>query len=118
MRIVRELPVDGLHHAVRLAANRHRALEVFIDERVERAEQHSPTTLPLSQQRLARGRRINKFAVAVAIGLFAVGQLLLEGAPKSILPKTEYDTGPPSAGYFVGTVLRRALRENAPPLLS
>ena len=54
----------------------------------------------------------------VAIGLFAVGQLFLADAPKSILPKTEYDTGPPSLGFFVGTVLRRALRENAPPLVS
>ena len=54
----------------------------------------------------------------VAIGLFAVGQVLLTDAPKSILPKTEYDTGPPSAGFFVGTVLRRALCENAPPFVS
>jgi hypothetical protein len=54
----------------------------------------------------------------VAIGLFAAGQLFLPDTPKSILPKTEYDTGPPSAGYFVGTVLRRALRGNAPPLVS
>jgi hypothetical protein len=29
----------------------------------------------------------------VAIGLFAVGQLFLADTPKSILPKTEYDTG-------------------------
>jgi len=54
----------------------------------------------------------------VAIGLFAVGQVFLTDAPKSILPKTEYDTGPPSAGFFVGTVLRRVFRENAPPLVS
>ena len=54
----------------------------------------------------------------VAIGLFAVGQLFLADAPKSVLPKTEYDTGPPSLGFLVGTVLRRALRENAPPLVS
>ena len=54
----------------------------------------------------------------VAIGLFALGQLFLAEAPKSILPKTEYDTGPPSVGFFVGIVLRRALRENAPPLVS
>ena len=54
----------------------------------------------------------------VAIGLFAGGQLFLADAPKSILPKTEYDTGPPSVGLFVGTVLRRVLRENAPPLVS
>jgi hypothetical protein len=54
----------------------------------------------------------------VAICLFTVGQPFLADAPKSILPKTEHATGPPSVGFFVGTVLRRALRENAPPLLS
>jgi hypothetical protein len=54
----------------------------------------------------------------VAIGFFAAGSLFLADAPKSILPKTEHDTGPPSVGFFVGTVLRRALRENAPPLVS
>jgi hypothetical protein len=54
----------------------------------------------------------------VAIGLFAVGQLFLADAPKSILPKTEYDTGPPASSSFVATVLKRSLRENAPPLVS
>ena len=54
----------------------------------------------------------------VAIGLFAVGQVFLTDPPKSILPKTAYDTGPPSVGFFVGTVLRRALCENAPPFVS
>src|SRR6516164_9401164 len=34
----------------------------------------------------------------VAIGLFAVGQVFVTDAPKSILPNTEYDTGPPSLG--------------------
>jgi len=56
--------------------------------------------------------------ILVAIGLFTVGQLFSPDAPKSILPKTEYDTGPPSAGFFVATVLRRALCENAPPPVS
>jgi hypothetical protein len=56
--------------------------------------------------------------VLVAVQLFAVDHLVLSEAPKSILPKTEYDTGPPSVSSFAGTVLRRSLRENAPPLLS
>ena len=54
----------------------------------------------------------------VAIGLFAVGGVFLTDAPKGILPNRAYDTGPPSAGFFVGTVLRRALRENGPPMAS
>ena len=54
----------------------------------------------------------------VAIQLFAIGHLILPKAPKSILLCTECDTGPPSADSFVGTVLRRSLRENAPPVVS
>ena len=56
--------------------------------------------------------------VLVGIQLFAIGHLILPKAPKSILLCTECDTGPPSAGSFVGTVLRRSLRENAPPVVS
>jgi hypothetical protein len=56
--------------------------------------------------------------VLVAIQLFAVAQLILPEAPRRILLRTEHDTGPPWPGSFVGTVLRRSLRENAPPLVS
>jgi len=56
--------------------------------------------------------------VLVAIQLFAISHLVLPEAPKSILLSTEYDTGPPSDSFFLETVLRRSLRENAPPLLS
>jgi hypothetical protein len=62
--------------------------------------------------------KITFIPILVAIQLFAVDHLVLPEAPKSILPKTEYDTGPPSVSSFAGTVLRRSLRENAPPLLS
>jgi hypothetical protein len=54
----------------------------------------------------------------VGIQLYEIGYLILPDAHKSILPSAEYDTGPPSAGSFVETVLRRSLFENAPPLLS
>jgi hypothetical protein len=56
--------------------------------------------------------------VLVAIQLFAVRQLFLPEAPKSILLNMEYDTGPPASSSFVATVLKRSLRENAPPLVS
>ena len=46
--------------------------------------------------------------VLVAIQLFAIGNLILPEAPKSILPGTEYNTGPPLPGSLVGTVLKRA----------
>jgi hypothetical protein len=54
----------------------------------------------------------------VGMQLFPIGHLILPEPPKSILLGTERDTGPPSAGSFVGTVLRRSLRENAPPVVS
>jgi hypothetical protein len=56
--------------------------------------------------------------VLFAVQLFAVRHLFLPEAPKSILLNTEYDTGPPASSSFVATVLRRSLRENAPPLVS
>ena len=56
--------------------------------------------------------------VLVALRLFALSHLVLPETPKSFLRRTEYDTGPPSSGFFVGTVLRRSLCENAPPLWS
>ena len=58
------------------------------------------------------------FPLLLAIQRFAIGCLTLPEAPRSILLSTEYDTGPPSASFFVGTVLRRSLQENAPPLVS
>jgi hypothetical protein len=58
------------------------------------------------------------FPVLVAMQLFAIGHITLPEDPKIVLPSTEYDTGPPSASFFVGTVLRRSLPENAPPLAS
>ena len=56
--------------------------------------------------------------ILVAIQLFAVRHLFLPEAPKSILLNTEYDIGPPASSSFVATVLKRSLRENAPPLVS
>ena len=62
--------------------------------------------------------KISFSPVLVGIQLFAISHLVLPEAPKSILLSTEYDTGPPSASFFLETVLRRSLCENAPPLLS
>ena len=64
------------------------------------------------------GAKISFSPVLVGIQLFVIGQLILPETPRRILPSTEYDTGPPSVSSFIGTVLRRSLRENAPPLLS
>jgi hypothetical protein len=50
--------------------------------------------------------------------LFAVHRPVPPERPKTVLPKTEYDIGPPSVSSFAGTVLKRSLRQNAPPLLS
>jgi hypothetical protein len=57
------------------------------------------------------------FPVSLLTPLSAVEGLALPEAPESILRSTGYDTGPPWAGFFVGTVLRRSLRGNAPPFV-
>jgi hypothetical protein len=51
----------------------------------------------------------------VARRSLAISHLIPPEAPKDILLSPANDTGPPSAGFFVGTVLRRSLRENGPP---
>ena len=66
---------------------------------------------------LAKGN-VPFFPELVAIQLFAISHLTLPEAPRSIFLSTEYDTGPPGVSFFVRTVLRRSLPENAPPLLS
>jgi hypothetical protein len=66
---------------------------------------------------LAKGS-VPSFPGLVAIQLFAINNLTLPEAPRSILVSTEYDTGPPWVSFFVSTVLRRSLPENAPPLVS
>jgi hypothetical protein len=53
----------------------------------------------------------------VGFQLFAVRAVFLPEAPQSILLSLEYDTGPPASNSFVATVLKRSLRENAPPLV-
>jgi hypothetical protein len=55
--------------------------------------------------------------VLVGIQLFANRDVFFPEAPKSILLNMEYDTGPPASNSFVATVLKRSLRENAPPLV-
>jgi hypothetical protein len=62
--------------------------------------------------------RVLFFSVATAIPVFAVDGLAQPEAPRSILWNTEYNTGPPRGAFFVGTVLRRSLQENAPPVTS
>ncbi len=54
--------------------------------------------------------------VLIGIDLMAVGHLVLVRSPHRSLLSTEYDTGPPVGNFFVETVLKRSLRENAPPL--
>src|SRR5260370_13533838 len=55
--------------------------------------------------------KISFSPVLVGIQLFTISHLVLQEALKSTLLSTEYDTGPPSVSSFVGTVLRRSLRE-------
>jgi hypothetical protein len=87
IRIVANLPVNGLHHGMRLAPDGDCTPEVGVGERLERAEEATPTLIPKLHQRGARRWRIHKFRVTVAIRLLAVGR-------KKIRP-----AGPHIAGY-------------------
>jgi hypothetical protein len=55
--------------------------------------------------------------IPVGLRLLAVGHIVPVPAPQNTVLSTEYGTGPPVWNAFVGTVLRRSLCENAPPLL-
>ena len=70
--VVRELAVDGLHHGVGFAANGDGAGEVGVGEGLERGEEASPAGLPRGEERGAGGGRLFEFAVAIAVGFFAV----------------------------------------------
>ena len=71
--IVRDLPVDGLQHGVRLAADGHGAHHIFRLERVDRAQHASPAFFPPLHDVGARGRGGHfKFAIAKAVRLLAV----------------------------------------------
>lgn len=45
-----------------------------------------------------------------------LGHLVPVQSPHRTLLRTEYDTGPPVGNFFFRIVLKRSLRENAPPL--
>ena len=56
--------------------------------------------------------------VLVSLHLLPTAHFTFPEAPRNIAQNTEYDTGPPSTGFFVETVLQHCLRENAPPIVS
>jgi hypothetical protein len=56
--------------------------------------------------------------VLAAIQFLAISHLVLFEASETVLLSSANDAGPPSAGFFVGTVLRHSLQENGPPLQS
>ena len=61
--------------------------------------------------------KVRYSAILLGFQLLAVGNLLLAQPPERTLLGTEYDTGPPVGNPFVKIVLKRSLRENAPPLI-
>ena len=71
-RVVRHLPVDGLHDGVRFVADIDRAAEVGVGQRFERGEDRAPSRLPQCHQRGTRGGRRFEFGVTMAIWLLAV----------------------------------------------
>src|ERR1019366_4742049 len=65
--IVSDLPVDGLHHRVILAADGHRASDIDLAQWTESTPDAIPAVLPQLHQLRARGRRLDKLAVPLAV---------------------------------------------------
>src|SRR6266700_2405690 len=74
VRIMRDLPVDGLHDGVRLGANGNLSTQVVIAQRRERVENIFPSALPHFHQCGACFRRILEFRVAIAVRLLSVSR--------------------------------------------
>ena len=73
IRVVHDLAVDGLQHGMRFAVNGDRAAQVVRLQRVDRLENQMPILLPRAEHFFAFGVGVHdKFAVAIAVGLFAV----------------------------------------------
>src|SRR5579875_2530434 len=64
--IVRQLAIDGLQHRMRLTANGDLAAQVVLLQWLQRGKHAGPSLFPQRHQRRARGRRIDKLAVAIA----------------------------------------------------
>src|SRR5450759_525310 len=71
--IMSHLPVDGLHHRVFLAADGHRASDIGLAQRTQRAPYAIPAVLPEPHHLRARGRRLDELAVPLAVRLLAIG---------------------------------------------
>jgi hypothetical protein len=75
LAVVDELAVDGVHDGVGLAADEDGPAEVLRLQRVEGGEEALPAVLPpLHELRPGRAGRGLELAVAVAVGLLAVGR--------------------------------------------
>lgn len=62
--------------------------------------------------------KIKYSPILLEFQLLALPHFLLIQSPQRTALSTESDTGPPVGNCFVETVLRRSLRENAPPLIA
>jgi hypothetical protein len=70
--VMRHLPVDRLHHGMRLAANRYFLRQIILTQRLQRSKHASPSLFPRSQYRLARLRRIHKLQIPPPVRLFTI----------------------------------------------
>ena len=70
--VVRYLPIDGLHHRVRLAPDEDRPRKIRVRERLQRGKRYRPTVVPKLHYGFLRRGRLDKFAVAIAVRLFTV----------------------------------------------
>src|SRR6266700_3848513 len=93
VRIMRDLPVDGLHDGVRLGADRNISNQVFIAQRRERVEQMLPAAFPHFHQCGACFRRILEFRVAIAVRLLSVSRQKIRPARTHVSRQVLHDDG-------------------------
>lgn len=54
--------------------------------------------------------------IALGFQLTGIDRVIDFAPPQTADADTEYNTGPPRENYFLETVLKRSLPENAPPI--
>src|SRR6185369_15994054 len=75
MRVMRDLPIDCLHHRVRLATHCNGLVDILGLQRLDRVEHDLPTVFPITHDVSTTGGGVDdEFLIAVACRLLAVSR--------------------------------------------
>src|SRR5437899_3206504 len=93
VRIMRDLPVDGLHDGVWLGANGNLSTQIFVAQRRERVENMFPSAFPRFHQCGACFRCILEFRVAIAVRLLSVSRQKIRPARTHVSRQVFHNDG-------------------------